>query len=204
MGPVEVPRKPLVYNLIDERALARARDAGHAGKDPEGDVHIHIFEVVNGRASHLKPPGRHAACLRHRHEGLPGEILAGDGLRRIYDVINRADRDQLPAVLARARTDIHDAVRSPHRILVVLDHDQRVAEVPQSLQRREQLVVVPLVKTDARLIQNIGDAHKTRPDLGRQSDALCLTARERSGRPGERQIVEADIPEEGHAGSDLL
>ena len=39
--------------------------------------------------------------------------------------------DDLAAVLAGSRTDVDDVVRSAHRLLVVLDDDERVAEVAQ-------------------------------------------------------------------------
>ena len=61
---------------------------------------------------------------------------------------------------ARPRADVHDIIRRAHRVLVVLDHDQRIAEVAQTLERREQLVVVALVQTDGRLVEDIEDAHQ--------------------------------------------
>ncbi|CAN4071269.1 hypothetical protein HHFLNI_HHFLNI_04310, partial [Dysosmobacter welbionis] len=54
----------------------------------------------------------------------------------------------LAAVDAGAGTDVDQVVRRPHGVLVVLHHQQGVAQVPQVLQRRQQLVVVPLVQTD--------------------------------------------------------
>ena len=56
---------------------------------------------------------------------------------------------------ARPRADVHDIIRRAHRVLVVLDDDERVAEVTQTLERREQLVVVALVQSDGRLVEDI-------------------------------------------------
>lgn len=66
----------------------------------------------------------------------------------------------LAAVAARARADVHDVVSREHGVLVVLDHDKRVAEVAQPPQGRKQLVVVALVQTDGRLIKDIQHAHQ--------------------------------------------
>ena len=59
------------------------------------------------------------------------------------------------------------------RLLVVLDHDHRVAQVAQALQRVEQPRVVALVQADGRLVQHVEHAHQARADLGGQPDALA-------------------------------
>jgi len=40
-------------------------------------------------------------------------------------------------VLTRARAEVDDVVGGPHRALVVLDHDDGVAEVPEALERAD-------------------------------------------------------------------
>ena len=87
---------------------------------------------------------------------------------------------------ARAGADINDMVGLEHRVLVVLDDDYRVAEVAQALQRGEQLVVVALVQTDARLVEDVQHAHQRRADVRRKADALALAARKRRRRAGKR------------------
>ena len=68
----------------------------------------------------------------------------------------------------------------------MLDNDQGVAQIPQVLQRPQQLIVVPLVQTDGRLVQNIQHAHQGRTDLGSQPDHW-LSPPERV--PAERESV---------------
>ena len=101
-------------------------------------------------------------------------------------------------------THVHNKVRGAHGILVMLHHDQGVADVPQVLQGQEQLVVVPLVQTDGGLIQNIQHAHQGRTDLGRQPDPLAFAAGKGARRPGKGQIAQAHIRQELEPGSDLL
>ena len=84
--------------------------------------------------------------------------LAGQRVRRGLDVVDRALGDDLAAVLAGARAHVDDPVGRAHRLLVVLDDDQRVAEVAQALQRADQARVVALVQTDARLVQDVQHA----------------------------------------------
>ena len=51
-------------------------------------------------------------------------------------------------------------------------------------QRFQQLIVISLVQSDTRLIQDIGNPHKSGADLGRQTDPLCLAAGKGTRRPG--------------------
>ena len=95
-------------------------------------------------------------------------------------------------------------VGGEHGILVVLDHDQRIAEVAQTPQRREQLVVVALVQTDGRLVQDIQHAHERRADLRRQTDALALAAGQRARRARQGQVFQADRLQKAQPVLDLL
>src|SRR5690606_41038127 len=86
---------------------------------------------------------------------------------------------------------------------VVLDDDHRVAEVAQVNQRVQQPLVIALVQTDRRLVEDVHDADEPRADLAREPDALRLAAGERIGAAVEREIAEADVDEEPDAVRDL-
>ena len=92
--------------------------------------------------------------------------------------------DDVPAVLARARAHVDEPVGRAHHLLVVLDDEHGVAEVAQPLERSDELVVVALVETDRRLVEDVEHADELRADLGRQPQALRLAARERRRRRG--------------------
>ena len=72
----------------------------------------------------------------------------------------------------------------------------RVAEVAQPLERRDQLLVVALVKSDRRLIEDVENADERRADLRRKPDPLRLAARQSRPRPFHRQIADPDVVEE--------
>ena len=72
------------------------------------------------------------------------------------------------------------------------------------LQRRKEFVVVALVQADGRLVEDIENAHQARADLGREADALALTAGERPRRARERQIAQADRLQKAEPRADLL
>ena len=86
----------------------------------------------------------------------------------------------------------------------MLDDDERVAKVAQSLERGEQLVVVALVQADRRLVKDIENAHQARADLRRETDALRLAAGECRARARERQVFQTYRAQEAEAVFDLL
>ena len=134
----------------------------------------------------------------------PGQILAGDAVRVGHDRFGRALGDDMPAMHAGARPHIDDPVGGADRLLVVLDDDDRVAEVAQPLQGREQAPVVALVQSDRRLVQHVEHPGQPRADLRGQPDALALAARQcaRSARQG--QVFEPDILQKAEPLVDLL
>ena len=107
-------------------------------------------------------------------------------------------------MLPGPRTDVDDPVGSADRLLVVLDHDQGVAQVAEPDQGRDQAGVVPLVEADGRLVEDVEHAHQAGADLGRQPDPLRLATGERAASAVEGQVVEPDVDQEARGGPDLL
>ena len=122
----------------------------------------------------------------------------------VEQVLDRARHDDLAAVLPCTRTDVDGPVGMPDGVLVVLDHDQRVAEVLEPYQGLDQPVVVALVESDRRLVEHVQDTDETGADLGGEPDPLRLAAGQRAGRPVEREVVEADVEQEAQPLVDLL
>lgn len=86
----------------------------------------------------------------------------------------------------------------------MFDHKHGVADVAQLFQRVEQPVVVALVQSDRRFVENVQDADQPAAELGRQPDPLRLAARKRARHPVQRQIVQPDVAQKGQAAPDLL
>ena len=90
---------------------------------------------------------------------------------------------------ARAGADIHNVIRRAHGIFIVLDDDERIAQIAQVFQRGKQLFIVALVQANGRLIQNIQYAHQAGTNLRGQANALRFAAGQRSRRARQRQII---------------
>ena len=195
-----------VERVEHERRLAAAGNPGDAGEGAERDAGVDALEVVLGRAGEGQPAAvlGLAADQRQRDLATAGEILAGQALGRGQDLGGRALGDHDAAVDAGAGAHVDHVVGLADRVLVVLDHDHRVAEVAEVLQRLEQAVVVPLMQPDRGLVEHVEHARQARADLRGEADPLALAARKRAGIARERQIAEADVLEKAEALVDLL
>ena len=206
LAAVQRARHGGVEDLVDERALARARHAGHAHEQAQRELDVDVLQVVLARAAtvSLRPSPRRRWAGSSMRE-VAAQVAAGQaGLRRAHHLGGRARRHDLPAVPAGARAEVDDPVGLLHRLVVVLDHHHRVADVAQVLERRQQLLVVALVQADRGLVQHVDDAGQLAADLAGQPDALALAARERRRRPVQRQVAEAHVEQEAQARADLL
>ena len=142
--------------------------------------------------------------LRHGDRAPARQELPGRRRLALEHVVEGPLHDHGAAVHARARPHLDDVIGGANRVLVVLDDDHRVADVAQTLERRDHLDVVFRVQTDARLVEHVEHAHQPRSDLRGQPDALRLAAGQRAGAPIEAQIVEPDPEEQIQPAADLF
>ena len=190
---------------MDERALARAGDAGDAGEDAEGDADVDVLEVVLVGVADLEeglrrrpPRGRQGDLL------LAADVLGRERVAAAEEARPGAGEDDLAAGLAGARAHVDDVLGGPDDVGVVLDDDDRVADVLERLEDLDEAVVVAGVEADRGLVED-----EERPDErgaeGRgQADALGLAAAQGEGHAVEGDVVEADLQEEAQAAADLL
>ena len=125
---------------------------------------------------------------------------AGDRLGIALQRLRGAGSHHLTAAHAGARAQIDDVIGATDRVLVVLDHHQRIAGRGQLVERVEQHRVVARMQANGRLIEHVADALQVRAELRRQPDALCLAAGERRRRAVERQVAQAHALQETQAG----
>ena len=86
----------------------------------------------------------------------------------------------------------------------MFDHDQGIAQITQTLQRCQKFVIILLMQTDTRFVQNIGNTYQTGTDLGRQTDTLCLSSGKCPGRSGQGQVIQTYVHQKTNASPDLL
>ena len=67
----------------------------------------------------------------------------------------------------------------------MLHHDQRVPDIPQLLQRIDEPLVVPLMETYCRFIQDVEDTYQLGTYLGCKADPLGFPPAQRRRRAGQ-------------------
>ena len=202
---VELVGENHIEDVVDQRRLARSRNPGDRNEIAQREADVDVMQVVLTCPNH----GDLAPVLRASTGGdgnlaATGEIGAGDGLSVGQQVRDRAGVDDIAAVLPRTRTDVDDPVGGRNGVLVVLDDDDRVAQVAQSGQGLDQPVVVALVEADRRLVQDVENSDQPGADLCCQPDTLRLTTRQGAGRTVKRKIVQTHIEQKAQASLDLL
>ena len=148
-------------------------------------------QVVLVRVRGSRRAARRAPLRRDLDPARAGEELAGQRLGHPLDFARGALGDDPAAVLAGAGPQVDEVVGGAHRLLVVLDHEHRVAEVAQPLECRDELRVVALVQPDRGLVEHVEHADQRRP--------ICVASRIRWASPPDsvaaaRSIERYPIP----------
>jgi len=195
----------MAYRVSLIRVDLRSRKPGHAHEDAGRQVQGDVLQVVAVGIAQLE----HAASRGVRRlSGMGIDFCRRDIARSVTlhwrgcrpGCLRRRSR----AVFAGARPHVDDVVGVADGVLVVLDDDHRIAQVAQVPERAEQAFVVALVQADGRFVEHIHHAGEAGADLRGQADALRLAAGEGIGGAVEREVIEADVVQEGQPRSDFL
>ena len=119
-------------------------------------------------------------------------------------LVGSAFKHHVAALASGTGSDVHEVVRLQHHVAVVFHHDDRISDVAQFLQRLYQQLVVTLVQSYRRLVEDVEHVHQLRTYLRSQSDALRLAARKCHRRTVERKVSEANAKQELDACGNLL
>ena len=78
-------------------------------------------------------------------------------------------------MLAGAGPKIDDVIRTANGLLVVLNHEDRIAHVSQPLESSQQPLVITRMQTDARFVQHVKDVAQLGADLCGKPDPLAFS-----------------------------
>ena len=166
-------------HAVDQRAFARATDAGHARDRPQRDFQMDVLQIILRSTNDLEEAAgniRADATGRHVDLVVAPQIFRSQRFFVSEHFFNWPGRHHFPAVQSGTRPHVDDVISPSNGLLVVLNHEHRVAQIAQPLKCGEQLLVVPRVQADTRLVENVQHAHKPSADLCSQANALCLPA----------------------------
>src|SRR5450759_2908577 len=192
---VEPSGHALVQDLVDQRGLAGARDPGDAGEGRHREGYVDATQVVDPGAAHGEPLERQAALAGQGDASAPGQNVPGERRRVVHDLARRAFGDHAAAVLAGPRPHVDDVVGRAHRLLVMLDDDDGIAQVAQAQERVDEAPVVALMQADAGLVEDVEHADQRRAALRGQDDdgiAQVAQAQERVDEAPVVALMQAD------------
>ncbi len=191
-------------HLQDERRLAaaaRARDRReHAQRKPGVDV----FERAMTDAADLEPALRLAAAVLRLpfHHGIAGaalpEIRPRHALLRRFEFLGRRMGDDCAPFAAAAGAEVERVIGGIDDVAIMLDDDERVAEIAEFAERADELVGVARMEADRRLVEHVEHARQTAAHLGCQPDPLQFAAGEAAGGAIHVEIFEAHVHEKIH------
>ena len=196
-------------DLKHERGLARATRAGDGGEHPEGKLYVEVLERAVPDAAKLKPLFRLATAVfmlvgQHRIAGPPlGQKGPGDTGLGGGQLFGSSLGDNRAPLAAAAGAEVEAAVGGIDHIAVVLDHHDRVSEVAEFGQRRNQPVRIAGMQADRRLVEHVQHAGQATAHLGGQPNPLHFATGEAPGWPGHIEILETNLVEEGRPGGQL-
>ena len=181
-------------HILDQSGFTRTTDAGHTHQALERNLDMDLLEIVLSYAFKNQP--RRVFCYQpletHAYLFAPTQIGARKGICP-PQVLRRAIKYDLPALLAGARAHIDHPICCQHDCGVVFNYHQGVARVPQALHRLNDAVHIAWMKSNAGLIQNKKGIDQRRTQRSSQIDALNLSTRQRATLSIKREISNSHV-----------
>ena len=94
-------------------------------------------------------------------------------------VVDRPLRDDFAPLDAGPWPKVDQVVGRAHGVFIVFDDDNRVAQLSEPAQRRQQSIVVTRVQADRRLIENVEHSHEPGANLAGETNPLRFAPRKR-------------------------
>ena len=194
-----------VKNLIDEGALTAAGYAGDTDKLAQGEAYIDVFQVILPGA--LYPDfftGTGTPGVRQWNPFCPVEILAGYRVPTTGDIFQSPGNNNPAAVFPGSGAHIDNMVGGSHHGFVMLDDQQRITQVSQTLHGSDEAGVISGMETDRRFVTDVEHPHQPAAYLGGQANPLRFAAAECGRSPVNRQVFQADVLQKAETGLNLF
>ena len=152
---VEVLAENGLESLVYECGFSAAAHSSYYDQLAQGEVNVHILQVVAlGAVYDDMGSVARSALLGHGDALGAVEVVARHGVLAEH-LLWCALEYELAALASGSRSNVHDIVSVEHHVLVVFYHYHRVADVSQVFQRGDELFVVALMESDARLVEDV-------------------------------------------------
>ena len=181
----------------NQRGLTRARNTCDYCQCAQLDSGGNVLKVVSASSCNLDfSATRLTTSLWQPNLLFSREIRTCDGIRVFNNLFWSASSNNVTTKLTGAGTHVNDVISCANGIFIVLDNKYGITAVPKLLKRLNKTVVVSLMQTNGRLVQNVKDAHKTSANLSCQANTLGLSTRKRCCCARKREVIQANVYQE--------
>ena len=138
LGSVPLAENGAPKDVVNERGLAAATDAGHASQRAQRDAGVDIAQVVLGGPDDFNPPlvlTRIHPVTRHRDAQVTRQVAPSHGTRTGHDLSRRPLSHQFPAMNPGPGPYVQDVIGRANGVFIVLYHDDRIAGIAQAANR---------------------------------------------------------------------
>jgi hypothetical protein len=188
---------------VHEGGLSRSGDTGDGDEGLEREFQVHPLDVVESGPTEPEPFGASSAPpLGDGALAPPREIAAGDGVH-LEEIPGWTLEHDLAPLLSRGRPQFHDVIRREDRPRVVLHHQYRVPQIPESGEEPQERIGVARVEPDRRLVQHVDRVDQVGPERVREVDPLGLSSGEGPGLSIQVEIPQSDVHQERDPGAQL-
>ena len=186
--------------FFDKRTLAGTRDPCDDGECSQRDSEVDVAQVVHAGAEQFQPAAAgsllkggaieqpallafgcsfrgHPARIGDRDFFATGEVLPGERRLAAHQLFGRSLSDDSAAKPAGPGAEIIQPIGFSDHFTIVLDQNQRVAQILQLFERLQQTGIVAGVESDGGFVQDVEDAGQCAANLSSETDALAFAPR---------------------------
>ena len=181
----------------NQRRLTRARNTCDYCQCAQLNSGRNVFKVVSASPRNLDfSTSRLTTSLRQLNLLLSREIRTCDGIRVFNNLFWSASSNNVTTKLTSAGTHVNNVVSCANGIFIVFDNKYGITAVSKLLKRLNKTVVVSLMQTNGRLVQNVENAHEAGTNLCCQANTLGFSTRKRCCCARKREVVQANVYQE--------
>ena len=162
--------------MADQTAFPRASHTGHGGKDPLGNGHCHVLQIIQDRMFDLIPLGPGTGM------GIDDILLPKGGRRQctaVPQILYRSLVHNHSSLLTGIRSQFDHMIRQLQDLQAVLHHQDGVVLISEFQQQISNAFGVRRMQTGCGLIEDIGDIAETAPKMPHHFQPLRLAAGKR-------------------------
>ena len=123
--------------------------------------YINVLEIILLCTDYFQITCRLLSFCRNRNLDFSTQIRSCDRIWIFHNFLCISHSNNLTAMFSCPRTDIYYIIRCQHRIFIMFYYNQRISKITQMFQRRKKFIIISLMKSDTRLIQNICNSDQT-------------------------------------------